>query len=144
MSGEFWLTDAQWATLEPYLPTNQPGTRRTDDQQIISGIVHLLKHDGRSQDVPSCYGPPTTVYNRYHRWSGRGIWTEMLDAVIEKTPGDLQLIDSTTARAHRCAVGAQTGADAYAIGCSRGGRGTKVHLVRDQLGRVLGFALTAG
>ena len=109
MSGEFWLTEKQWAALEPRLPINQPGAHRKDDRRIISGIVHMLKHGGRWQDIPSCYGPPTTVYNRYHRWSGRGIRTAMLDAVIEATPGGLQLIDSTTAKAHRCAAGAKGG-----------------------------------
>jgi transposase len=109
MAGQFWLSDVQWAVLEPLLPTNQPGARRTDDRRVISGIVHMLRNGGRWQDCPSCYGPPTTIYNRYHRWSGRGIWQGMLARLIEATPGGLQLIDSTTARAHRSASGGKGG-----------------------------------
>ena len=109
MAGEFWLSDAQWAAIEPHLPTNQPGPEREDDRRVISGIVHMLKHGGRWQDVPACYGPPTTIYNRYHRWSQRGIWAALLAAVTHATPGGLQLIDSTTAKAHRCAAGAKGG-----------------------------------
>jgi transposase len=109
MAGEFWLSDAQWGAIEPLLPSNQPGAHRKDDRRVISGIVHMLKHGGRWQDVPACFGPPTTVYNRYHRWSQRGIWAGMLVAVVNATPGGLQLIDSTTAKAHRCASGAKGG-----------------------------------
>jgi transposase len=109
MAGQFWLSDVQWAVLEPLLPTNQPGARRTDDRRVISGIVHMLRNGGRWQDCPSCYGPPTTIYNRYHRWSGRGIWQGMLARLIEVTPGGLQLIDSTTAKAHRSASGGKGG-----------------------------------
>jgi hypothetical protein len=29
MAGEFWLTEAQWGAIEPLLPKNQPGARRT-------------------------------------------------------------------------------------------------------------------
>jgi transposase len=109
MASEFWLSDAQWAAMEPHLPTNQPGPKRKDDRRVISGIVHMLKHGGRWQDVPACYGPPTTIYNRYHRWSQRGIWAALLAALTHAIPGGLQLIDSTTAKAHRCAAGAKGG-----------------------------------
>lgn len=109
MAGEFWLSDRQWAAMAPLLPTNQPGARRVDDRRVISGIVHMLKNGGRWQDCPACYGPSTTIYNRYHRWSGRGIWAAMLATLIEATPGGLQLIDSTTAKAHRSAAGGKGG-----------------------------------
>ncbi|HME83303.1 MAG TPA: transposase, partial [Roseiarcus sp.] len=47
--GEFWLSDTQWAVIEPLLPKNQPGARRTDDRRVISGIVHVLKAGCRWQ-----------------------------------------------------------------------------------------------
>lgn len=40
--------------------------------------------------------------------------------------------------------GRKRGADAQAIGRSRGGRGTKLHLVTDGLGRVLAFLVAPG
>jgi hypothetical protein len=58
--------------LEPFMPVNQPGARRVDDRRVISGIVHVLKTGGRWRDCPDAYGPHTTVYNRYNRWSRRG------------------------------------------------------------------------
>jgi transposase len=86
------------------LPTNQPGARRVDDRHIISGIVHMLRIGGRWQDCPVCCGPSTTIYNRYHRWSGRSIWAGMLAALVEATPGRLHLIECTTDKAHRSAA----------------------------------------
>lgn len=112
MAGEFWLSDRQWAALEPLLPQNQPGARRVDDRRVLSGIVPMLKNGGRWQDCPSCYGPPTTIYNRDHRWSRRGIWAGMLAALVEAMPGGLQRIDSATAKAHRSAAGGKAGPNA--------------------------------
>ena len=109
MANEFWLSEMQWSRLEPLLPTNQPGAHREDDRRVISGIVHMLRNGGRWQDCPACYGPPTTIYNRYHRWSQRGIWQGMLQALAEVTPGGLHLIDSTTSKAHRSAAGGKGG-----------------------------------
>lgn len=109
MAQGFWLTDRQWEAIAPLLPRNQPGARRVDDRRVLSGIVHMLKHGGRWQDCPRVYGPPTTIYNRYHRWSQRGIWAKMLAALVQATPGGLQLIDSTTAKAQRAAAGGKGG-----------------------------------
>jgi transposase len=78
MAGEFWLSEAQWGAIGPLLPKNQPGARRTDDRRVISGIVHVLKTGCRWQDCPAVYGPSTTVYNRFRRWTMRGIWRRLL------------------------------------------------------------------
>ncbi len=104
MAREFWLSDRQWAATEPLPPTNQPGARRVDDRRVISGIVHMLRNGGRWRGCPRRYGPPTTIHNRYRRWSQRGVWTAMLAALAEATPGGLQPLDSTTAKAHRSAA----------------------------------------
>jgi transposase len=67
MANEFWLSDAQWAAIEPLLPKNRPGARRVDDRRVISGIVHVLKVGCRWQDCPARYGPPTTCQSALKR-----------------------------------------------------------------------------
>jgi transposase len=83
--------------------------RRTDDRRVISGVVHVLKTGCRWQDCPAVYGPSTTVYNRFRRWTMRGIWRRLFDAQVRADPGDGQAIDSTTAKAHRSAAGGKGG-----------------------------------
>ncbi len=80
----FWLSDEAWAAIAPHLPQNQPGARRVDDHRVISGIAHLLKIGCRWADMPLEYGPPTTAYNRWNRWSRRGIWARILSALTEE------------------------------------------------------------
>ena len=109
MANEFWLSDAQWAVIDPLLPKNRPGAHRVDDRRVISGIVHVLKSGCRWQDCPSCYGPPTTIYNRFHRWSARGLWQKLFRAVVTASPDDVHMIDSATAKAHRSAAGGKGG-----------------------------------
>ncbi len=105
MAGEFWLDDRQWAVIAPLLPTNQPGAHRTDDRRVISGIIHVLRTGCRWQDCPAVYGPSTTIYNRFHRWSAKGIWRQLFEALVQTTNRDIHMIDSTTAKAHRSAAG---------------------------------------
>lgn len=106
----FWLSDEAWAAIEPHLPHNQPGARRVDDRRVISGIIHMLKCGGRWADVPPDYGPPTTIYNRWNRWSRRGVWSRILSAMTEAGwIAETASIDSSYIKAHRSAGGGKGG-----------------------------------
>ncbi len=106
MADLFWLSDEQWAVMVLFMPKDQPGPERKDDRQITSGIVHVLVSGCRCRDCPSAYGPRTTVYNRFNRWSRRGFWKAMLAALAKAGwSGEAAAIDSTYVRAHRSAHG---------------------------------------
>src|SRR5687767_6172488 len=145
MADLFWLSDAQWAVMEPFMPRNQPGARRVDDRRTISGIVQVIKSGCRWRDCPAAYGPHTTVYNRFNRWSRRGFWRAMLAA-----PGGGGLGSGDRCSGFHLREGAplcprpQRGAKAQAIGVSRGGQTTKVHVITDILGRPAVIHLTPG
>ncbi|MDX6751126.1 IS5 family transposase, partial [Geminicoccaceae bacterium 1502E] len=96
MQGLFGLDDEAWAVIEPLLPKNQPGARRVDDRRVISGILHVLRSGCRWRDCPQAYGPYTTIYNRFNRWSRRRIWQRLLEALAEAGAlGGSVAIDST-------------------------------------------------
>ena len=109
MSNLFWLSDEQWAVLEPRIPMNRPGVKPKRNREVISGIIHVLHIGCRWEDCPSEYGPHTTVYNRFNRWSKAGIWQSILASLVAFDAADIQCIDSTTAKAHRCAAGGKGG-----------------------------------
>ena len=110
MADLFWLSDEQWAVIEPFMPKDQPGPERKDDRQIISGILHVLTSGCRWRDCPVAYGPRTTVYNRFNRWSHRGFWLKLLDALVDTgAVTKSTAIDSTYVKAQRAAFGAKGG-----------------------------------
>jgi transposase len=105
MGNEFLMSDRQWAALEPLIPTNRRGVKPRRNREVISGIVHILRVGCRWRDCPEMYGPHTTIYNRFNRWSRAGIWQAMLKRLTEPDPMASQSIDSTTSKAHRCSAG---------------------------------------
>ena len=109
----FWLDEAQFARLEPLLPTDTRGKPRVDDRRVISGIVHVLKSGGRWADAPAVYGPRKTLYNRFVRWAAKGVWTDIFHALASAggPPAEV-LIDSSAVKAHRCAAGGKGGSAA--------------------------------
>lgn len=106
----YWLSDEEWRRIEPFLPRGRRGAHRVDDRRVISGILHMLHCGARWRDCPSDYGPYTTIYNRFNRWSRQGIWLSMFKAVTGST-GVLgtAAIDSSHVKAHRCAAGGKGG-----------------------------------
>jgi len=106
----YWLSDAEWRRIEPLLPRGRRGAHRVDDRRVISGIVHMLRCGARWRDCPEVYGPYTTIYNRFNRWSRQGIWTDIFYALTGSTGiyGSAS-VDSTYIKAHRSAAGAKGG-----------------------------------
>nr|WP_188819823.1 IS5 family transposase [Novosphingobium indicum] len=145
MSDFFWFSDAQWARIEPLLPTDVRGKPRADDRRVLSGIVHALRCGGRWADCADVYGPKKTLSNRFVRWSERGIWEGIFSALAGAGGApDRLFIDSSCIKVHRCAGGGKGGPLAHGIGRTKGGRNTKLHAVCDAKGRPVVLLLTPG
>lgn len=105
----FDLTDEEWAVIEPHFPKCGRGPARVDDRKVLNGIFYILRTGAPWRDLPERYGPRTTVYNRYARWSQRGIWKGIFDALARERKDSLIFIDSSIVKAHRAAAGSKRG-----------------------------------
>ena len=111
---------------------------------MISGILHRYREGVRWRAVPAEYGPRTTLFNHFDRWSEKGIWQELFAALVAcQDPPEFALLDSSAVRAHRSAAGAKEGQQHQAVGRSRGGATTKIHALADVAGRLYALMLTA-
>jgi transposase len=113
-TGRFDLTDAQWAILEPLLPTGtKPGRPPTwTKRQLIDGIRWRTRVGAPWRDVPACYGTWQTIYGLFRRWQRDGTWTRILTRLQARADAaglicwDVS-VDTTIARAHQHAAGAR-------------------------------------
>ena len=104
----FDLSDEEWSALEPLMPKSRKSAR-PHDRRIINAIFYVLRTGIPWRDLPERYGPYTSAYNRFNRWSRRGVWKRIFDALAAKSRNSLYLIDSTIVKAHRAASGAKGG-----------------------------------
>ena len=101
----FWLTDAQFARLQPLLPNKPRGVPRVDDRRVVSGIIHVIRHGLMWRDAPAAYGPHKTLYNRFVRWSEIGVFDRIFaELASASTATDTVMIDATHLKAHRTAA----------------------------------------
>jgi len=123
MKGITWLSDAEWARIEPLLPRGRRGAHRVDDRRVISGIVHMLRSGARWGDCPAVYGPYTTIYNRFNRWGRQGLRFAIFEALTGHSGiYGLAAIDGTHIKEHRSAAGGK-GAFEQARSASRAAAG---------------------
>ena len=131
-------------------------TRRQPIFISPNGIFFVLRNGTPWRDLPARYGPYTTCYNRYNRWSKNGIWASIMGELQRLTGDDdgsadgsagsvrLRMVDSSSVRVHRHGAGAPRDGEPPQIGSSRGGRTTKVHLGIDGNAMVKTVFLTPG
>ncbi|EHH67591.1 transposase [Gluconobacter morbifer] len=89
-----WLTDEQMERIEPFLPLSH-GIARLEDRNVLSAIVHVLRHGLRWSDVPAEYGVPyRRLRNRLIRWAEMDVMDRVLANLMERRDGVLRLMVS--------------------------------------------------
>jgi transposase len=84
------------------------GLPRVSDRRVISGIVYVIRNGLQWKDAPAGYGPHKTLYNRFVRWSQRGVFERIFEALAGETGvPDRLMIDATHLKAHRTAASLQ-------------------------------------
>jgi transposase len=144
------LTDEQWERIKPLLPPQKPSTGRPaiDHRRIINGILWILKTGAPWRDLPERYGSWRTVYSRFYRWSKSGVWERIFSALkaANRRRGRYGLGSSSSGH-NRCSSPSARSRSkrgdpkTEALGRSRGGFGTKVHVRINANGNVISIIL---
>ena len=158
----FDLTDAQWALLEQLLPVVVRSGRPSQwsKRQLIDGIRWRVRVGAPWRDVPDCYGSWQAVYGLFRRWQHNGAWARIVTRLQTRADAAGLIcwqvsVDATICRAHQHAAGARRYPHRqaepprgepvdHALGRSRGGWTTKLHLACEQGQKPLSMVLTAG
>jgi transposase len=132
------------------------GGQWNEHRPIIDGILWVLNTGAPWRDVPERYGKWKTVYERFRLWSRNGFWDRLLERLQAQRNAqgevdwELFYIDGSLVRAHKAAAGAakkgglQGEPGDHALGRSRGGFGTKLHLVCEGGGLPIAIEVSPG
>lgn len=111
MSRSSVLTDAQWARIEPLMPSSdgQRGRPFREHRQVIEGIVYRLRTGVAWRDLPESFGPWQTIWKRHRRFSTDGTWDKIHARLVAEADAAGRVewnvsVDSTINRAHQHAT----------------------------------------
>ena len=114
------ITDAMWERLEPHLSgqRGQWGGIAKDNRQFINAVFWILRTGSPWRDLPADYGDWKNTHRRFTRWRDKGIWSDLLDIIIDEPDFEWLMIDATFCKVHKHGTGAKGGNDA--IGRTKG------------------------
>ena len=144
------LPDAQWPKIFAFLQ-QQEGIhlgKASACRQFVETVLWILRSGAPRRLLPAENGRWNSVYRRFRRWGRYRIGEKMLAFFSDGADVKTLMGDSTIVRAHACAAGAPAAGQALppnqALGRSRGGFSTKIHLLVNGLGKPLRALLTPG
>ena len=145
------LTDRQWERL---LPPQKPARGRPamDHRTVVNAIFWVLRSGAPWRDLPADAGVCwKTAASRFYRWTASGVWQKVLDELQRGADQQCGIdwakhfVDGSFARAHQHAAGASGSCqEDEALGRSRGGFTSKIHLKSEGYAKRLAFLVTAG
>ena len=107
------MTDEEWEIVEPFLtrPSSGGGRPPGNHRRVLDGVLWICRTGAPWRDLPEEFGNWNSVWRQFRRWCLSGVWDIVLQALADSGGNleALQMIDSTTIRAHRCAAGEKGG-----------------------------------
>ena len=76
------------------------------DRRFLNAVLDVAKTGLPWRDLPERFGPWNSVWRRFDRWSRRGVWAALFDA-LQAPDLERLILDSTAIRARPCAAGAK-------------------------------------
>ncbi|MGI9383411.1 MAG: IS5 family transposase [Methyloligellaceae bacterium] len=146
MAKRYELSDQQWQQICELVPgkAGDPGRSGRDNRLFVNGVLWVLRSGAHWHDLPPRYGKWKSVHKRFTRWAEAGVWERIFATLTADPDNDYLMLDSTLVRAHQQAANRKRGDRNQALGRSRGGLTTKIHLAADARGRPLRVLLTPG
>ena len=138
----FMLSDEHWSKLKGMMLQENIYNKR-DLRMMVEGMFYRLRVGCPWRDLPSCFGRWNSVYKRFNEWSKKRKWLLLFKSLVSEPDTEWEFIDGSYVKAHQHSTGAR-GADSQAIGKSRAGNTTKIHLAVDSYGLPIEFTVTGG
>lgn len=125
------LTESPYQLIQPFLP-RQRGNVSVSNHQVLNAILYVAEHGCKWRGLPPQFGNWHTIYTRMNHWAKRGVLDRVFVALQERQIIQVRVgavsLDSTTVNVHPDGTGARNKNGPSAIGKSRGGWTTNIHL----------------
>lgn len=97
------LRDDQWERIAPLLPgkATDCGVTAKDNRLFLEAVLWIARTGAPWRDLPQEFGHWHRVYVRYSRWSHKGIWQQILEAVADDADFEYLMVDGSIVRVHQ-------------------------------------------
>lgn len=103
------LRDDQWERIEHLLPgkASDVGVTAADNRLFVEAVLYRYRAGIPWRDLPERFGDFRVIHTRHMRWSRKGVWERVFNALAADADNEYAMIDSTIVRAHQHSAGAK-------------------------------------
>lgn len=111
MKRRYALRDDQWERIKDLLPgrVGHVGVTARDNRLFVDAVLYRYRAGIPWRDLPARFGDFRVVHLRHSRWSKRGVWARLFQALAQDADNEYAMIDATIVRAHQHSAGAKGG-----------------------------------
>ena len=88
---------------------DQKGSTGRDNRMFVEGVLWIVRTGSPWRDLPVGFGEWNSVFRRFSRWSAKGVWRHLFEAMSDDPDFESLMVDSTVVRAHQHVAGANKG-----------------------------------
>jgi transposase len=105
------LTDEQWERVAPHLPgkIGDPGRSAADNRMFLEAVLRIARVGAPWRDLPATFGNWNSVFQRFRRWTLKGVFDRLFQLLSDDPDFEYALIDGTIIRVHQHGTGAKGG-----------------------------------
>ena len=82
------------------------GVTARDNRLFVEAVLYRYRAGIAWRDLPERFGDFRVVHLRHSRWSRRGVWQRVFEALAQDADNECRMIDSTIVKAHQRSAGA--------------------------------------
>ena len=103
------LSDGQWHKIADLITgkPGDPGRTGDDNRRFVEASLWIVRTGAPWRDLPEAFGLWNSVYQRFRRWSKKGVWESLFKALADDPDNEYSMIDATIVRAHQHSAGAR-------------------------------------
>ena len=107
----FLLNDAQYKKMAPLLPGKSGDSGRTaaDNRLFVEAVLWIVRTGAPWRDLPVCFGRWNSAFRRFRRWSRKGVFEKIFNALSGNPDFEYAIVDGTIVRVHQHGAGAKGG-----------------------------------
>lgn len=87
-------------------PEGFDGAQQSD---VLEAVLWIARTGSPWRDLLEVFGDWNSAFRRFSRWSEKGVWWRIFEAMSDDPDFEYLIIDSTVVRAHQHAAGAKKG-----------------------------------
>ena len=90
------ISDDEWTFFEGFIRAvrHPNGRKPVDHRLVLNGIFWIARTGAPWRDLPEVFGEWNSVFRRFSRWSRKGVWHRIFEAMADDPDFEYLIVDS--------------------------------------------------